>query len=319
MKKIIAVVLVIVLVLSLTSCMTNKDRIHAVSGKVDMVAQNMKNAADLIEKNFSSDTGSLDGETGDVAGDEEEPDGQGDEESPDGTEEGGNNTDTASSSSSSKANSKTGSKTSSKSSASSTGNSTSDIIKKYVSAAKATDKNIKVTITKTLTSLNGGTGAGGSLISKLESLAKKALANKSGVENGVRGNLDLITAVDISKATISSDATYTNINLTVKDYIATPSGRSNEGSVGHVIGVLDTLDEALRELPLETVGDTSNIRLKYTGAKAVVKINNKTNKIVNALWEYDVNVIIPDDEVKLVGIPMTLKDASAVIHYKAVF
>lgn len=317
MKKIIAVVLAIVLVLSLTSCMTNKDRIHAVSGKVDMVAQNMKNAADLIEKNFSSDTGSLDGETGDVAGDEEEPDGQGDEESQDGTEE-GNNTDQSSSSSSSNTNSQTGSKTTSKSSSSSTGNSTSDIIKKYVSAAKATDKNIKVTITKTLNSLNGGTGAGGSLISKLESLAKKALANKSGVENGVRGNPDLITAADISKATISSNATYTNINLIVKDYTATPTGRNNEGSVGHVIGVLDTLDEALKELPLETVGDTSNVRLKYTGAKVVVNINNKTNKIVSALWEYDVNVIIPDDKVKLVGIPMTLKDASAVIHYKAV-
>ena len=317
MKKIIAVVLSIVLVFSLTSCMTNKDRIHAVSGKVDMVAQNMKNAADLIEKNFSSDTGSLDGETGDVAGDEEEPDGQGDEESQDGTEE-GNNTDQSSSSSSSNTNSQTGSKTTSKSSSSSTGNSTSDIIKKYVSAAKATDKNIKVTITKTLNSLNGGTGAGGSLISKLESLAKKALANKSGVENGVRGNPDLITAADISKATISSNATYTNINLIVKDYTATPTGRNNEGSVGHVIGVLDTLDEALKELPLETVGDTSNVRLKYTGAKVVVNINNKTNKIVSALWEYDVNVIIPDDKVKLVGIPMTLKDASAVIHYKAV-
>ena len=317
MKKIIAVVLAIVLVLSLTSCMTNKDRIHAVSGKVDMVAQNMKNAADLIEKNFSSDTGSLDGVTGDVAGDEEEPDGQGDEESQDGTEE-GNNTDQSSSSSSSNTNSQTGSKTTSKSSSSSTGNSTSDIIKKYVSAAKATDKNIKVTITKTLNSLNGGTGAGGSLISKLESIAKKALANKSGVENGVRGNPDLITAADISKATISSNATYTNINLIVKDYTAKPTGRNNEGSVGHVIGVLDTLDEALKELPLETVGDTSNVRLKYTGAKVVVNINNKTNKIVSALWEYDVNVIIPDDKVKLVGIPMTLKDASAVIHYKAV-
>ena len=69
---------------------------------------------------------------------------------------------------------------------------------------------------------------------------------------------------------------------------------------------------------METIGDTSNIRLKYTNAKVTCKINNKTNQIVSAKWEYDVDVDIPNNKVKFQGLTITLKDANVVIHYQAV-
>lgn len=191
-----------------------------------------------------------------------------------------------------------------------------EVLKFYVAAAKATGNNISVTRAKTLEKLDGGNGTAGSIISKLETVGKKALADNSGTEKGFRGSPELMKPDDISSAKATVSGNYTNVTMNIKDYTALPSGKANEGSVGRAIGVLDTLDEALAELPL-TIEDTSGIKLLYTNAVITAKIDNKTNKVVSAKWSYDVIISINNTKVKAFGIPFTLDGTEVVIRYVA--
>ena len=328
MKKVIAVAMAILFVLSLASCTSNKERYDQLSGAIDYLSKKLDTVIELAENNSSKSAGDFSSDAGD--GEFIDDGGEGDVDIADDSSDMGDTGDsgvvadsgnTSSSSSSSSASSGTTKAPSnsgkSTSSSASDANTLANAVKKYVAAAKATDKNVPVTIQKTLKTLNGGDGGLGSIISSLEGVAKKVLADHSGTEKGVRGNLDLITTNDFNSYKMSNDGTFTTINFAVKDYSASSTGRTNEGSVGHVVGVLDTLAEATEPMGMETVGDTSNIKLNYTNAKVTCKINNKTGKIVSAKWEYDVDVKIPNNKVKFKGIPLTLKNASVLIHYQA--
>lgn len=303
MKKIIAICSALVLMFSFASCTSNKKSYKELSAKVDAVAENISKASDAVDAGTVPSSG--DGvDEPDV---EEELTEVVTDASGEAVTDANGEAKTEAPTKSNKTNTSKASKTDSK----------ADIVNFYVTAAKKTDKNVTVTTYKTLSSLNGGEGGLGSIISKLEGVAKSALAKNSGTDTGVRGYLELIKVDDFSSATKKDDGTNTTVTLVVKDYDAPATGRKNEGSVGHAIGVLDTLDQALGEVPI-TVTDTSNVRLVYENAKIVAKINNKTGKITSAQWDYDVTVKIPDNKIKFTGIPLSLKGASLKIHYKAV-
>lgn len=191
-----------------------------------------------------------------------------------------------------------------------------EVLKFYVAAAKSTGNNVTVTRKKTLEKLDGGSGAVGNIISKLESVGKKALADNSGAEKGLRGYPELIKPDDITSAKATVNGNYTNVTMKVKDYTATSSGKANDGSVGRAIGVLDTLDEALEELPV-TIDDKSGIKLLYTNAIITAKIDNRTNKIVSAKWSYDVIITVDNTKIKAFGIPITLDGTEVVIRFEA--
>lgn len=192
----------------------------------------------------------------------------------------------------------------------------SEVFKFYVAAVKATGNNVTVTRKKTLEKLDGGNGAVGNIISKLESVGKKALADNSGAEKGFRGSPELIKPDDITSAKATVNGNYTNVTMKVKDYTATSSGKANDGSVGRAIGVLDTLDAALDELPV-TIDDTSGIKLLYTNAIITAKIDNRTDKVVSAKWSYDVIITVDNTKIKAFGIPITLDGTEVVICFEA--
>lgn len=191
-----------------------------------------------------------------------------------------------------------------------------EVLKFYVAAAKSTGNNVTITRKKTLEKLDGGKGAVGNIISKLESVGKKALADNSGAEKGLRGYPELMKTDDITSAKATVSGNYTNVTMKVKDYTANSSGKANDGSVGRAIGVLDTLDEALKELPV-TIDDTSGIKLLYTNAVITAKIDNRTNKIVSAKWSYDVIITVDNTKIKAFGIPITLDGTEVKIRYEA--
>lgn len=305
MKKIIAFICAVVMIFSFASCSNSKE-FEEVMSKVDAIEKNLQSISGLIENNAGNNSVNVDNSQGESDSvDETEPSEDNSEVDNAETENNSEESSTSNKTSSSKTTTKVA-----------TSNSKSDIVAKYISAAKATDKNVKVTTQKTLSKIDGGEGLVGAFVSAIEPVAKDALAKNSGVESGVRGNPDLIKVSDIKSATIKNDGTYTTIKLVVNDYTAKATGRKNEGSVGHVVGVLDTLNEAIDQIGL-TVADASNVRLVYNNAYVQAKINNKTNKIVSATWEYDVNVDIPNNKIKFSVFSITLKNASVVIHYKA--
>ncbi|MCQ2479651.1 MAG: hypothetical protein MJ120_03340, partial [Clostridia bacterium] len=100
-----------------------------------------------------------------------------------------------------------------------------------------------------MTSLDGGKGAVGSLISAFKPIAVSALEKNSTTSENIPGSPDKITEADWEKATAVNDGTYTTITVQVKSQTDGANGKSNEGTVGRSIGVLDGVQTALDNLP----------------------------------------------------------------------
>ena len=189
-----------------------------------------------------------------------------------------------------------------------TSNDKAEIIKFYKAAADKSTKNKKAQAL-TLASLDGGSGAVGGLISMFEPLAKSALKNNSTQSEGVPGGYSKLVA---------SDLVYTTIKMTPKEQTDQPKSTWDAGPVGHAIGVLGDIDNALKEIPAVTIeyeGSGRTLTLTYKNPFVNVKIDNNTGKIVSGSWGYDVNIKIDNVKVSL-GLSATLKGASGVVNQR---
>lgn len=192
-----------------------------------------------------------------------------------------------------------------------------EIIKFYKAAADKSAKNKKAQAL-TLDSLNGGSGFVGGLINLFEPIAKSALKNNSNTSEGVPGGYSKLVASDLVSASARSDGKYTTIKMTPKEQTDQPKSQWDKGPVGHAIGVLGDIDNALSQLSGVTVdyqGSGKTLTLTYKKPFVNVKIDNNTGKIVNGSWGYDVHVKI--DNVKVsIGLSATLKGASGVVKQR---
>ena len=192
-----------------------------------------------------------------------------------------------------------------------------EIIKFYKAAADKSAKNKKAQAL-TLDSLNGGSGFVGGLINLFEPIAKSALKNNSNTSEGVPGGYSKLVASDLVSASARSDGKYTTIKMTPKEQTDQPKSQWDKGPVGHAIGVLGDIDNALSQLSGVTVdyqGSGKTLTLTYKKPFVNVKIDNNTGKIVNGSWGYDVHIKI--DNVKVsIGLSATLKGASGVVKQR---
>lgn len=198
-----------------------------------------------------------------------------------------------------------------------TSNDKAEIIKFYKAAADKSTKNKKAQAL-TLASLDGGSGAVGGLISMFEPLAKSALKNNSTQSEGVPGGYSKLVASDLVSASARSDGKYTTIKMTPKEQTDQPKSTWDAGPVGHAIGVLGDIDNALKEIPAVTIeyeGSGRTLTLTYKNPFVNVKIDNNTGKIVSGSWGYDVNIKIDNVKVSL-GLSATLKGASGVVNQR---
>ena len=192
-----------------------------------------------------------------------------------------------------------------------------EIIKFYKAAADKSAKNKKAQAL-TLDSLNGGSGFVGGLINLFEPIAKSALKNNSNTSEGVPGGYSKLVASDLVSASARSDGKYTTIKMTPKEQTDQPKSQWDKGPVGHAIGVLGDIDNALSQVSGVTVeyqGSGKTLTLTYKKPFVNVKIDNNTGKIVNGSWGYDVHIKI--DNVKVsIGLSATLKGASGVVKQR---
>ncbi len=192
-----------------------------------------------------------------------------------------------------------------------------EIIKFYQAAANKSAKTKKVQ-KLTLASLNGGSGFVGTIISSFESIAKSALAKNSTQSEGVPGGYSKLVPSDLVSASATSDGKYTTIKMTPKEQTDQPKSQWDKGPVGHAIGVLGDIDNALKEIPAVTIeyeGSGRTLTLTYKKPFVNVKIDNNTGKIVSGSWGYDVHIKIDNVKVKL-GLSATLKGASGVVNQR---
>ena len=193
-----------------------------------------------------------------------------------------------------------------------------EIIKFYQAAANKSAKTKKVQ-KLTLASLEGGSGFVGTVINTFKGIAQSALEKNSQESPGVPGGFSKLVASDLASASAKSDGKYTTIKMTPKEQTDQPKSQWDKGPVGHAIGVLGDIDNALSQLSGVTVdyqGSGKTLTLTYKKPFVNVKIDNNTGKIVSGSWGYDVHIKIDNVTARVIGVPITLKGASGVVNQR---
>lgn len=142
-------------------------------------------------------------------------------------------------------------------------------------------------------SLKGKITASG-FLGAIFDLAQKSIANalskNSKDRTDIPGNPSGMKASHMKSASAVTSGNYTTITFNVKDQTQGPKESNHAGSVGCAVGTLGDVDRAIKELGLKVDYKDGKIALTYTNCKVVVKIDNTTGKIVEGSWVYDVNV-----------------------------
>ena len=103
------------------------------------------------------------------------------------------------------------------------------------------------------------------------------------------------------------------MNLIPVEQIDGIYGKKKEGTVGHVVDVLDGVATAVQAIGLPAEYPDGSVTLNYKNAYAKnIIINTKTGKIVSGEWGYDLYVTINGAKLSVV----TLKDVEASFAYK---
>lgn len=268
MKKILAIILAAVLVLSFAACKKNDTNNDTTAGD----AQTSGQAADVSasDDTASSEEASSEVETEIVT-----------------DKEGHTVIETKAPQSSDTKNTTKGSTTPSK------GLNTNDAaacIKAY-QAAIAETKQFKSG--RQSMSLKGEITASG-FLGAIFNVAQKNIANalskNSKDRTDIPGNPSGMKESHMNSASAVTSGKYTTITFNVKDQTQGPKESNHAGSVGCAVGTLGDVDRAIKELGLKVDYKDGKIELTYTNCKVVVKIDNTTGKIVEGSWVYDVNV-----------------------------
>lgn len=162
-----------------------------------------------------------------------------------------------------------------------------------------------------------GDGVVANLVSLASGAVNNALSSNSSSSKGVPGAYDKLTASDLVSASAKSDGKTTTINMTAKEQTDSAKSTWDKGPVGHAIGVLGDVDQAIKELEKQkVVVDYSGgvIKLTYKNPKLTAKIDNNTGKIVSATWSYDVAVHAEKVKVSYSFLSVTVQSIDATIN-----
>jgi len=190
-----------------------------------------------------------------------------------------------------------------------------EIVEFYKAAAAASDKaGVKTSNVMKLESLEGGSGGVGAFVNLLEPIVRNTLEKNSSTDNHITGGYQNLTADDVASATATDDGKYTTVTINLKEQTDGMNGKSKEGHVGHGISVLDGMQQAVDQLSgLDVDASGGTLAIRYNNAQIKVKIDNETGKIVSGTWSYKANVTIDNVIGKIGFVKVTLKGASAVI------
>lgn len=268
MKKILAIILAAVLVLSFAACKKNDTNNDTTAGD----AQTSGQAADVSASDdiASSEEASSEVETEMVT-----------------DKEGHTVIETKVPQSSDTKNTTKGSTTPSK------GLNTNDAaacIKAYQAAVNATKQFKSGRQNMSLKGEITASGFLGAIFNVAQKNIANALSKNSKDRTDIPGNPSGMQASHMKSASAVTSGNYTTITFNVKDQVQGAKADNHSGSVGCAVGTLGDVDNAIRELGLSVDYKDGKIELTYTNCKVVVKIDNTTGKIVEGSWVYDVNV-----------------------------
>lgn len=197
-----------------------------------------------------------------------------------------------------------------------TSNDKAAVIKFYQAAARKTGNKSK----QQNLSLKGkitGDGAVAKLVGLASGAVDSALSSNSSSSEGVPGAYDQLVASDLVSASAKSNGKTTTINMTAKEQTDSAKSTWDKGPVGHAIGVLGDVDQAIKELEKQNLKvDYSGgvIKLTYKSPKVTVVVDNATGKITSATWSYDVAVHAEKVKVSYSFLSITVQSIDATIN-----
>ena len=124
--------------------------------------------------------------------------------------------------------------------------------------------------------------------------------------NALTGGYWAIEPSDLKSADAHREGDYIVINLYPVDQTDGPNGDEHEGTVGHVVNVVQGIDDFIGYVEknfsvLNAKYDDDSVVLKYTNAYAKdVKINTNTGKMESGNWGYTLDVYL--DHCSMAGI-----------------
>ena len=140
----------------------------------------------------------------------------------------------------------------------------------------------------------------------LNSPVKLAMKLAAKPYNALTGGYWAIQPSELKSADAHREGDYIVINLYPKDQTDGPNGDEHEGTVGHVVNVVQGIDDFIAYVEenfsiLNAKYDDDSVVLKYTKAYAKnVRINTKTGKMESGNWGYTLDVYL--DHCSMAGV-----------------
>lgn len=194
-----------------------------------------------------------------------------------------------------------------------------EIVEYYKAAVKKTGR---VTDTKKMWLADDITGDGfiGAALGVLQPIIESVLDDQGGTKErdlpGCDENVARIQAGDVAKAVASSKDGKTTIAIQLKDQIDGPDANGKtDGPVARGIGTLEGLDSALDALGATISEGRETVKLTYKNATIKVVVDEKTGKIIDGSWKYDIDVDIADAAITMAGINLAAKNLHTVIGF----
>ena len=191
----------------------------------------------------------------------------------------------------------------------------------YVKARKATNPAPAGKQTMVLGNNGKITGDGGlgGLLKVASPIINNVLKNNSTDTDYVpaSSHADLKASdVKSAKAIVSADGKYTDYIIYVKDQTDGPNGDSkNGGPVARGVGTLGSIDEALTQLGAEFKSGKENVKLTYTNAYIMARVDNSTGKIINGTYHYLVKINISQAQLKISIVTADVKNMYGEVDY----
>lgn len=155
--------------------------------------------------------------------------------------------------------------------------------------------------------VNDGDGFLGAFVEMVIPLFKSTLEENSTEFDGITGGYEKLSPSDVRTAKAYKSGNYTVIEMTMLEQVDGAHGSENEGTVGHAISVVGDLSIVEEKLKIFFIDfDNADVRIRYANPVLKVKINNTTGKIEKGTWSYDVLVNIKNLYIKNLRLPIEL-------------
>ncbi len=161
-------------------------------------------------------------------------------------------------------------------------------------------------------------GGLGSVLKVISPIVESALERNSSSTSNVPGYGE-IKLSDLKSISATENGGKIVVKMTVKEQTDGPAADGSAGTVGRAIGTLGNIQGALNELGAEFVRGRDTVTLTYTDVTINATLDKDTGKIVGGTYHYVVNILVKDAQIKISIISPNVKNLKAYVDYTVKF